>query len=165
MAASTGPMHGVQPNAKAGLAVEEPDPQDPEEVQPHDDDRDPGDGAQDVQVLPDRLAEGRGRGAEQHEDRGKARDEEECGQDRPPAHGAVAGIQAVEGGAGQERQVGRHQRQDAGAQEADETAGHRGWEGDAEHGLFYPVGPDHGSRGKSQSPACEPRRFGIALSP
>ena len=79
--------------------------------------------------------ERRGGRAQKHEDGGEARHEQEGGQDRPLADGAVvARAETVEGRAGEKGQIGRHQRQNAGAQEADEAAERRGGKGNAEHG-------------------------------
>ena len=79
--------------------------------------------------------ERRGGGAEQHEDGGEARHEQEGRQHRPLADGAVvARAETVEGRAGEKGQIGRHQRQNAGAQEADEAAERRGGKGNTEHG-------------------------------
>ena len=70
---------------------------------------------EDIEILPDRLAQGRGGRSQQHEDGGEARHEQEGGQDRPPADGAVvARAETVEGRAGEKGQIGRHQRQNAG---------------------------------------------------
>ena len=51
------------------------EPEDAEEVQPHDDDGDAGDDAEPVEILPQHLADRARAGSEHHEDRREAEDE------------------------------------------------------------------------------------------
>ena len=103
------------------LAIEDGEAEHPEEVQAHGDDGQSRRPREHLDILPDDLAERRGCGAQRDEDGGKARDEEEACQRHVAAGAAFVVVgDLLDGRAGDEGQVGRHQRQHAGAQEGQE---------------------------------------------
>jgi len=93
-------------------------------VQAEQDDHNPGDDGELVLVRGDPLPEHRRAGAEAHEHGGEAHDEEHRGQhDAAPQVrvDAVLVSHLLDGGAAEIAEVGRHQRQHAGRQEAYEA--------------------------------------------
>ena len=90
-----------------------------------------------VDILPDEQPQGRGRGAEQDKDGREAGHEQKRRQNGTAAHAPIVpGLQLVEADAGEERQIGRDQRQHARADEADQPAERRRGKGNLEHGAL-----------------------------
>ncbi len=104
-------------HAEALLAIQEGQPEQPEKMQAHRDDEQPGDQRQDLDMGAHDLPECRGGRAERHEHRGETGNEQERREQRvaPRARFAALG-QFLDRRAGDEGEVRRHQRQDAWAQ-------------------------------------------------
>ncbi len=108
----------------ARLAVQKRNVDDAEEMQSGNDDDHAGDLGEDRQVLDHELAQHRGRGAQDDEHRSETEHEGDRGQH----HGLidmgrrlVLARQLVEGRAAEKAEIGRHERQHAGAQKAEEA--------------------------------------------
>ena len=96
----------------------------PEEVQAHDDDGDTGDDAQLARPHLNHRADRARAGAERDEHRGKSGDEQQRrkhGLALDPRLGLGIG-EALQRGAGEIDEIGRHQRQHAGRQKAQQPA-------------------------------------------
>ena len=105
------------------LAHQEADPRQPQEMQAHDDDDDAGEDRKLRRPGADQAADEGRAGTERDEHGGEAEHEHQ----RRAHHRALRGGRAffvgdvLDGGAGQIDQIGRHQRQHAGRQEADKA--------------------------------------------
>ena len=111
-------------------------------MQAHDDHAYTGRDRKPVAVLPKEGAEGRRRGPEGDEDRGESSDEQEGGQeDVAPRLGLALVRQRFDARAGHIGEIGRGQRQNAGADEGQKPRAERGRYRDVGHG-----GPDMARR-------------------
>ena len=113
--------------------VQEADPEQPDEMKTHQHDGNAGEGGGHIHLvtedrngeadeLPERLAKHRGAGPQRDENRRKSQHETQRRKQGAALLGnrcALAIGQLIERGAGDEAQVGRHQRQHAGAQKTD----------------------------------------------
>ena len=101
----------------AQFAVEEGHVEQSKEVQPHDDDDDACDLAEEIEMGPEQLARRRGTGAEQHEDGRETEHEQKGGGHRPRLRSLFPQGEIIERRASNEAQIRRHQGQHARAQE------------------------------------------------
>ena len=144
----TGPMHGVQPKAKArpsrkapttrpplivgleaGLALQEGDRQQTRHVQPEQQHHDAGRDAELVAPAEQERAECGGTGAERDEHHREAEHEAHSVAQRLEPR-ALAVAQLLERGPGHIGQIAGHQRQDAGREKGDHAGRERGGEAD-----------------------------------
>ena len=110
------------------LPVQEADRGKPEEVQPHDDDGDAGDDRELIRIKAQQRADHACARAECDEDGREPGHEQGRSEHRVPLHlrRRLLVRKTLERGAGQIDQIGRHQRQHAGRQEAHQAGQERG---------------------------------------
>ena len=125
--------HRLRMMMVARFPVQEADLEQPDEMQAHQHDGKAGDGGchihlitedrdREADELPERLAKHRGAGPQRDENRRKSQHETQRRKKGAALLGngcAIAVGQLIERGAGDEAQIGRHQRQHAGAQKTD----------------------------------------------
>ena len=106
----------------ARLAIQHTQAEHPDEMQPHDDDGQARDDGQGLVEAAEQGPEGRGGCAQGHEDGREARHEQQaCQKSVAPGARGIPVLQVFEGGPGQKAQVGRDQRQHAGAEEGQQA--------------------------------------------
>src|SRR6185437_2599562 len=106
-----------------------------EEMQAHDDDQNAGERRQDRQRLAEGLAEGGRGGAQRHEHRREAEDEEQRRHDHAGMQRPIVAAELVEAGAAHIGQIGRDEWQHAGAQEAEHPGAEHQRQRQSEHDL------------------------------
>ena len=108
-------------------------------MQAHDDDDDAGQDRKFCRPGADQAADQGGTGAERHEDGGKTQHEHQRRRHHRPLgglRGVVVG-DMLDGRAGEIDQIGRHQGQHAGGQEADETGNQGRRDGNIVHCMTF----------------------------
>ncbi len=111
-----------------------------EKMQPHRDNGDPRHDRERIGMRAQKIADRRGAGAERDEDGGETEHEEQRRRELAARDqgSRLARDQMLEGGAGEEAQIGRHQRQHAGREETDKPRDKGGRNGDIGHGAVLP---------------------------
>ena len=127
---------------KSRFTLQEADLEKAQKMQAKKDDDPAGDLGKEIGVARDQLAHHGGRGAERDEHHGETQDEHDSSQQHPALSLVIDRLvvgELFECDASDEAEIGRHQREHAGAEEAQEACKQRSGIGDVEtrHSIKY----------------------------